>query len=101
PRPPPALRSFPTRRSSDLTSNLRTADVTTASPTAIDVTTSPPAAVAPIGPITDARAPASNWPRPGPVVVNMLFTLVTRPRISSRSEEHTSELQSLRHLVCR
>src|SRR5258705_4464731 len=24
-----------------------------------------------------------------------------RPRVSSRSEEHTSELQSLRHLVCR
>src|SRR5262245_63724867 len=34
-------------------------------------------------------------------------TLVTRPRLVSmdeptgRSEEHTSELQSLRHLVCR
>src|SRR5205814_10681369 len=25
----------------------------------------------------------------------------TRPRRTSRSEEHTSELQSLRHLVCR
>src|ERR1035438_5063869 len=27
--------------------------------------------------------------------------IVWRPHASSRSEEHTSELQSLRHLVCR
>src|SRR5262245_63559615 len=32
------------------------------------------------------------------IVSSGLFTLVMMP---SRSEEHTSELQSLRHLVCR
>lgn len=64
------------------TSNLRT-DATAASPAAIDVTSRPPTAVVPTGPIAEARAPASNWPSCGPVFVNMLFTLVTRPLISS------------------
>src|ERR1035441_5663351 len=31
----------------------------------------------------------------------LINTLVTGPRDYARSEEHTSELQSLRHLVCR
>src|ERR1035441_6847848 len=41
-------------------------------------------------------------PRRGfrPVLVNFLHQLGGKPR-KCRSEEHTSELQSLRHLVCR
>src|SRR5205814_4980700 len=31
----------------------------------------------------------------------MLHWMVTSPQFDGRSEEHTSELQSLRHLVCR
>src|SRR5262245_63771724 len=38
--------------------------------------------------------------RPGPVVAAGLRVDLGRPR-PLRSEEHTSELQSLRHLVCR
>src|SRR5205814_2776831 len=34
-------------------------------------------------------------------VAHTLWTTVPNPTLDSRSEEHTSELQSLRHLVCR
>src|SRR5262245_63053066 len=33
--------------------------------------------------------------------IGMNITLIWPPSVSVRSEEHTSELQSLRHLVCR
>src|SRR5258705_4318361 len=42
------------------------------------------------------------WPVDGRVDAQPLFaSSVTLPDRSVRSEEHTSELQSLRHLVCR
>src|SRR5438045_9515134 len=84
-RPPPAsfffffsssrdhrdLHSFPTRRSSDL-NGLR-----------------PVCAIRSRSPWIQERAPCS---RPSTAAIS------SRP---TRSEEHTSELQSLRHLVCR
>src|SRR5262245_66126990 len=43
------------------------------------------------------------WPRPSaPISMRSLRIRQPTPRCESwRSEEHTSELQSLRHLVCR
>src|SRR5207244_13548440 len=94
-RPPchPDLLSFPTRRSSDLTVS-----------TVVVAPTPPPP------PRAEARPPA-----PGPEMVwteghwswkpdahNYVWLegkYVARPR--PRSEEHTSELQSPDHLVCR
>src|ERR1035438_1904329 len=38
--------------------------------------------------------------QPPPGLIHSVFTAHIGPR-STRSEEHTSELQSLRHLVCR
>src|SRR5205814_9811775 len=73
------LHSFPTRRSSDLGPGSPTSSAST--PTA------------PWSPAIRwaASAPTnSDWPIPRPL-----------PRRKHRSEEHTSELQSLRHLVCR
>src|ERR1035438_1302883 len=43
--------------------------------------------------------PESKWGTATPQY--MLGGLLDQPNPSSRSEEHTSELQSLRHLVCR
>src|SRR5437899_9168898 len=77
---PPTCPLFPTRRSSDLSSQLSGSGVRT-----------PRSVITAVGP-----APRNPWrarepgPRPCPTVVT-----------KSRSEEHTSELQSLRHLVCR
>src|SRR5262245_62721747 len=79
----PHLHSFPTRRSSDL------------------VTTAP-----------DFFVPMALWPKIAPSSFKGLSLDVrgwewisTVGRLSAgatpRSEEHTSELQSLRHLVCR
>src|SRR5262245_51020125 len=39
--------------------------------------------------------------RDGPMVFDMATTVVSYGTVKNRSEEHTSELQSLRHLVCR
>src|SRR5258705_3082138 len=36
-----------------------------------------------------------------PLLINPKTCVVTRRKNQRRSEEHTSELQSLRHLVCR
>src|ERR1035441_6646379 len=62
---------------------------------------------APIPSAADHKAPGSPKPQTYPVKITILcddragllkeFTAI----ISDRSEEHTSELQSLRHLVCR
>src|ERR1035441_2790519 len=47
-----------------------------------------------------ASAPLAKWI--GPVRPVLMFSYWVNTRISlDRSEEHTSELQSLRHLVCR
>src|SRR5437870_9459866 len=70
-----ALHSFPTRRSSDLVNV----------PTSARYSTQPRASPRRLG---------RGWPRPGAIET-------TTPRAWSRSEEHTSELQSRGHLVCR
>src|SRR5204862_8109649 len=72
PPPHPHLHSFPTRRSSDLTCS--------------------------ISPRNPCRH-ASNCSRVG--VSTPSTGMTRRRRASSRSEEHTSELQSRRDLVCR
>src|SRR5689334_23388425 len=80
--PPLSLHSFPTRRSSDL----GPAPPAGGPPRRGTSRTTPPAA----GPA--ARSPRSPGPpsrSPG------------RGRARARSEEHTSELQSQFHLVCR
>src|SRR5260370_27307823 len=52
-------------------------------------------------PATAAHANNSNLPKPaGVVVLSALFCVYPRPKLS-RSEEHTSELQSHLNLVCR
>src|SRR5262245_62713381 len=40
-------------------------------------------------------------PTPNPLTFSLLDAPTLRPEVAARSEEHTSELQSLRHLVCR
>src|SRR5690625_6098774 len=83
-RHPPHLHSFPTRRSSDLFyGGERAYRVVSGQTLASSDPTRPP-------PANPAAAPAKPGPR-----------LERRPRCRPRSEEHTSELQSRGHLVCR
>src|SRR5437899_2014271 len=77
--PHPYHPSFPTRRSSDLLRAARTA----ASASERLVTSS----------LTTSRSSDS--------ATALATTSGSRPVPTTRSEEHTSELQSLRHLVCR
>src|SRR5205814_10412788 len=82
-RPPPHPHSFPTRRSSDLARGI---------PAVVGVKGATDAAQqGAIGIVDGTRGVAIFDPDPG--------TLQEHER--KRSEEHTSELQSLRHLVCR
>src|SRR5258705_4556866 len=58
----------------------------------------------PSSPTDDApSAKCDSWSRlPIPSAISSCSKRVFLPRLkTSRSEEHTSELQSLRHLVCR
>src|SRR5205814_3619171 len=85
---PRALHSFPTRRSSDLASR----DRTRCSP-CMSGTNCPPA----------RSAWQAEYTIPTPIRCASRSTAkgaTALPR-TPRSEEHTSELQSLRHLVCR
>src|SRR5256884_5360795 len=50
---------------------------------------------------TSANAGSSGMPALEYLVLTSLTTPVTMPRRTRRSEEHTSELQSRLHLVCR
>src|SRR5262245_64725781 len=76
------LHSFPTRRSSDLLGSL----------------SRPPAErFPPRFPALQSHGPAKS-PKSRPRVLLLLGRSYFRRH---RSEEHTSELQSLRHLVCR
>src|SRR5437899_9849140 len=79
------LHSFPTRRSSDL-SMLRGEEID-----------------AEIDERSGYELRESLWKQPPPVVYNPNVPIETFDFIitDERSEEHTSELQSLRHLVCR
>src|SRR5205814_10512234 len=84
---PPALLSFPTRRSSDLTSTFGNRLM---------------------GSLVKERAPKSTVTIANRIAGSGLridqaetFSLIADSSSRIRSEEHTSELQSLRHLVCR
>src|SRR5205814_4781061 len=86
---PRALHSFPTRRSSDLEQKAPPRPPRLPEPAA----TATPRPLAP-----QFSADASTPPK-----ASSLQTLRAErePHPLTRSEEHTSELQSLRHLVCR
>src|SRR5699024_11762387 len=86
----PPLHSFPTRRSSDLTSRFAFVNVLHAEQIAAD--------------LTHAKAAFAAAPRHRPPPDRERFGMFLRPRHLShdgRSEEHTSELQSRFDLVCR
>src|SRR5205823_12375471 len=94
---PQHLHSFPTRRSSDLNRAVsirtepsgRTSSVSSA-PIRTDC---PDSSTAMTNCSPDARGPASS---------KRILRATASQRVSSaRSEEHTSELQSLAYLVCR
>src|SRR5205814_9116505 len=74
-RPLRYLHSFPTRRSSDLLPSTWPGSV--------------------------ARSRVGSVYIEGRIPVSIRFFFAANIRLRSRSEEHTSELQSLRHLVCR
>src|SRR5207302_2358856 len=81
-RPHPALHSFPTRRSSDLSISLQIST-----------------------PLPSAKPSAFTAHRPPSEVTNLRAadgsSKVPARAVGMRSEEHTSELQSRENLVCR
>src|SRR5688500_20007799 len=81
---PPAVHSFPTRRSSDLSPNRR----------------GQPTRSCPFGPTLDQRGHPRTQPRRRVPLEDLCTQLEQRSR-RERSEEHTSELQSPCNLVCR
>src|SRR5262249_61391341 len=90
---PRLLPSFSTRRSSDLNSTMRIAflhasPINTTSPTWTKMLLSPPVSHTP------TIAESTH-------IGTMRMTARGRMKLSYRSEEHTSELQSLTNLVCR
>src|SRR5207253_11325719 len=86
------LPPFPTRRSSDLWRRPSRAVACTPTP-----------ASTPCG--RSSRTPRASRPSSSPTPcarrIRACRSRSTTPRRSSRSEEHTSELQSRGHLVCR
>src|SRR5205814_10654629 len=86
---PRGLHSFPTRRSSDLVCGAAFAAA---------YTFWSPAAAAPGKPVK-----AATWADVKPILAEHCVSCHTVGGVAPtvRSEEHTSELQSLRHLVCR
>src|SRR5205814_8996852 len=90
--PPRALHSFPTRRSSDLVS---------ASATGWPQLCCQSAESRPSISFMKRLIRLGHWPSGSTSSRELLTTSGRRVRRCSRSEEHTSELQSLRHLVCR
>src|SRR5437899_9849433 len=85
------LHSFPTRRSSDLAQNVVT-------PALQELLI----ALARVVLVFDNEDAVFAFERlDGPRGRACFFPHASRPHCRRRSEEHTSELQSLRHLVCR
>src|SRR5258706_11449331 len=85
-RRPPRSPLFPTRRSSDLPSRNSPTPQATIPRTATDAAPVP------------RKMPAHPQPTPK---VKLFRPQISRYRRGVRSEEHTSELQSLTNLVCR
>src|SRR5262245_63420128 len=85
----PDLHSFPTRRSSDLPKALGAAAQTAISPASIPARTNAYIFM------------AINWVSGFRFLILPIPLRCRTPAPLTRSEEHTSELQSLRHLVCR
>src|SRR5205814_10464303 len=100
PLPSPALPSFPTRRSSDL--RIVTAsdfkDCPAITTPRLSLVKHCPANPVPPGGIATFSGTVSNA---GNITLTNVLVFNNRPTNNTRSEEHTSELQSLRHLVCR
>src|SRR5205814_10662657 len=98
---PPHLHSFPTRRSSDLygkpqskrTSRAKAQEPEESVPNGVNVVQSMQSKPSTTPESASRPANASS----AATAVKTACTTTRRPR----SEEHTSELQSLRHLVCR
>src|SRR5205814_10454763 len=90
------LPSFPTRRSSDLSSTLRHAEIARGRSRRRSSWISAERAhnPAPRSLLGAATAPSSS-------VTTTSSQAASLPASAKRSGEHTSELQSLRHLVCR
>src|SRR5205814_8583247 len=92
----PDLRAFPTRRSSDLSrrrDKRRHSSIQLRCSNAFIVTSQRRCILTWRTTTRSAATVTSSWPAP--------MKRTKRPMKSCRSEEHTSELQSLRHLVCR
>src|SRR5205814_8184498 len=85
PATPPALHSFPTRRSSDLR-DLHLLCMQYVAGTTLEQ-------------VIRAVSALPPEQRNGQALLAVVDRLASGP--AARSEEHTSELQSLRHLVCR
>src|SRR5205814_9792341 len=86
-----ALPSFPTRRSSDLREGARSELASAAATGPRGARSAPPNPEKQRSP-----DPAQRLPQHGSLKLDDFFA-----SFADRSEEHTSELQSLRHLVCR
>src|SRR5205814_3462734 len=101
PSPPPTTpapsTSFPTRRSSDLKPG--------AIPTLIQELKANPKAgvIGPrlLNPDGTMQLSCYKFPTPARAWLENTWLSAAFPNSPLRSEEHTSELQSLRHLVCR
>src|SRR5262245_63672985 len=93
------LHSCPTRRSSDL----EALDQQTATGEVLRVIASSPTELQPVLDTVIANAVRLIGAEHGHIrqYDGEFLQLVAYYRVSARSEEHTSELQSLRHLVCR
>src|SRR5205085_5168800 len=92
--PPPALPSFPTRRSSDLPSPAPSKAVTG------EGASRPPVGKAPPRPLDAPRATSTAWRTHCDTRKPSRAAAASAAR-EGRSEEHTSELQSQSNLVCR
>src|SRR5205823_13167336 len=92
---PRDLHSFPTRRSSDLSSRLERPVPNSNRPLLMMSSTAARSATR-IGWLNGYGSRVTPCP-----IRSRLVRAATTPRKTSRSEEHTSELQSLAYLVCR
>src|SRR5205814_7563936 len=96
-RPHLALHAFPTRRSSDLTNNSSRSRNASSFLSQYSVIGTPCTSS-----ITKYGRPPSVAPASKTLAIFSWSISASAWRsASNRSEEHTSELQSLRHLVCR